>query len=91
MVAFENGHLKLLELLLEKWADVNGTESRQGRSEVSNIVKINHTTDFHQIILNNDIFQQLKELLNDTHSGTNYLLNASIGFQELKKAHFYWN
>jgi hypothetical protein len=69
---------------------VEGTESRQGRSEVTNIFKINRKNSFHQIILNNDIFQHLKELLNDTYSGTNNLLNASIDFQELKKASFYW-
>jgi hypothetical protein len=90
MNAFKNGFLKVVELLLGKWADVEGTESRQGRREVTNIIKTYRTTAFHLIISNNDIFQQLKELLNDTHIGTNNLLNVSIDFQELKKAHFYW-
>ena len=90
MYAFGNGHLELVELLLGKWADVKGTESRQGRSELTNIVKKNRATAFHQIISNNDIFQQLKELLNDTHIGTNNLLNVSIDFKELKKESFYW-
>jgi hypothetical protein len=88
MHAFQNGHLELVEFLLEKWVDVKGTESRQGRSEVSNLVKIYRTTAFHLIISNNDIFQQLKELLNDTHSGTNNLLNVSIDFQECKEGTF---
>jgi hypothetical protein len=88
--AFGRGHLEVVDLLLGKWANVGGTESREGRSEVSSIAERNRTTPFHQIISNNDIFQQVKALLNDTHIGTNNLLNASINFQELKKAHFYW-
>jgi hypothetical protein len=48
------------------------------------------TTLFYQIILNDDIFQQLKELLNNTCNGTNNLLNVSRDFEESKKAYFYW-
>jgi hypothetical protein len=39
MGAFEYGHLKVVEFLLEKWANVKDTESRQGGSEFTNIVK----------------------------------------------------
>jgi hypothetical protein len=51
---------------------------------------MNRTTLFYEIILNDDIFRQLKELLNNTHIGTNHLLDVTRYFKDLKKEIFYW-
>jgi hypothetical protein len=45
---------------------------------------------FYKVILNDLIFQQLNELLNETNIGTNNLLNVSKKFESLKKEHFYF-
>jgi hypothetical protein len=52
-------------------------------SATTNINNMNHMTLFYEIILNNDIFQQVKEFLNDSRIGSNNLLNVSIEFHGL--------
>jgi hypothetical protein len=58
--------------------------------DLTNMNNINHTTLFYEIILNDDIFQQIKELLNNTLIGTNTLLNVSMDFHVLKEANFHF-
>jgi hypothetical protein len=66
----------------------NGSNS--GNNKLIDIGNMNKKTLFYQIILDGLLFQEIKELLNNTNSGSNNLLNVSRSFQELKKEHFYW-
>jgi hypothetical protein len=46
---------------------------------------------FVKVVLNDLIFQQLQQYLNDTNIGTNNLLNVSRRyFRRLKKEYYYW-
>lgn len=45
---------------------------------------------FHKVILNDLIFQQLQDLLDDTSVGTNQLCNVSRKYKILKKENFCW-
>jgi hypothetical protein len=51
---------------------------------------MNRTTLFYQIILDDLLFREIKELLKNTNISANNLLNVSRNFKELKKDHFYW-
>jgi hypothetical protein len=64
--------------------------SNSGRKELTDIGNMNKKTLFYQIILNDFLFQEIKELLNNTNIGSNNLLIVSRTFQKLKKEHFYW-
>jgi hypothetical protein len=51
---------------------------------------MNNETLFYTIMLDGLLFQEIKELLNNTHIGTNNLLNVSRNFKDLKQENFYW-
>jgi hypothetical protein len=66
----------------------NGSNS--GNNKLTDIGNMNQNTLLYQIILDGLLFQEIKELFNNTYIGSNTSLNISRNFQELEEEHFYW-
>jgi hypothetical protein len=56
----------------------------------SNICFAGRIPLFCEVVLNDLIFQQLQELLNNSSTSLNNLLNVSRTFVSIKKTNFYW-
>jgi hypothetical protein len=50
----------------------------------------NPISSFEKVILIEEIFQQVRDFLNDTKTGANNILNVSRKCQDIKKSSYYW-
>jgi hypothetical protein len=62
-----------------------------GSSKETTVSNNRRLSLFYEVILNDLLFKELKDFLNETIIGTNCLLNVSRHFQHLKKANFHWS